>query len=117
MATFTVSGRSLSRISRRANIKAAWLRKLVRNASRKLNRLGDLVTMTPGSLYPGETNHIVLVYIGPAQSIPELSRDMVRIQKVLGVEFRPNNTATVKFCRITVEVEIRLNFIKEKQVA
>ena len=105
--TFTVSGRTLTRHARRTARKADWLAKLARNAGRKLNRLSNLVTMAPASLNPTKDNRIVLVYNGAHQSVGDIARDLARIQKVLGVEFQPNNTAVVKFSRMTALVELR----------
>lgn len=115
MSTFTVSGQSLTRLARRAATKAAWLDKLARNTSPKLNRLASLLTMLPESFNP-DAKKITLLYIG-SPNLPELSKNMLRIQRVLGVTFRPDNSATVMFSRMTVEVEIRFNFIEEMKVA
>lgn len=114
MATFCVNGRSLSRLSRAANRKAAWLAKLARNVAPKLNRIGDLVTMTPACLNPRKDNRLVLVYTGPGNTIGEIAKHFTRIQKVLGATFGPDNTAVVKFGRITATVEIRYDLEQKK---
>ena len=114
--TLTVGNRSLATLKNRAKVKAAWLEKLHSNVGPTLNRIGDIVTLSPNSLNPpkdGEGNRITLRYIGTATNAVAAANDMARIQKVLDGTFDDNGILTVKMKRIVVVVTLKTNFDKK----
>ena len=111
------NSRTLNEIASHAQHKAAWLRKLAKNAADKLNRLAGLVTIADESLEPQDGNKLTLLYCGSATNIEGFKADFARIQKVLSATFSPDNKANVQFGRIEVEVELRYNFAAAQKVA
>lgn len=113
--TLKINNRSLSALFRASERRTNWLDKLRKNCSGSLNRLGNLLTMTPASLTApkdGKPNRITLVYIGEAKDAETFAaKDLQRINAVLQTAFTPTSLGgTVKFSRINVALTINLPF-------
>lgn len=105
---------TLNQVFRRSQRKADWLKRLNSNAAAKLNRIGNLVTLSPSSLLPKKDYAITLVYIGDATNRNAAAKDIARIQNVLETTFDNKDQATVKFKRINVKVTLVFPFEQSK---
>lgn len=99
MTIRTPKGESLSQVFYAEKERFAWLGKLKRNVSQKLNRLGDIANLAPSSLNPRNPGNIALYYSGT----PE---DKARIEKVLKAKFDEKDEAMVQFSRISLVVKL-----------
>ncbi len=99
----STTGKSLSEVFHAKKAQLDWVRKLHKNCRGLLDRLGDIVTMTPQSL--ANTKSITLLYSGN-------SEDLARIERVLDTRF-VDGMANVKFSRITVTVKLTVAAAKK----
>lgn len=105
--TFRYKGKTLTELHRSLANKAAWVKKLARNAGPKLNRLAGIVEITPASL-TGNSRRITLRYVGNPE---ELEKNIGRINTVLQTVFT-DNQAVVQFGRIQVKVVLEIPTVK-----
>ena len=99
----STTGKSLSKVFHVKKAQLQWVGKLHKNCRKLLDRLGDIVTMTPQSL--ASTKSITLLYSGN-------SEDLARIERVLDTRF-VDGMANVKFSRITVNVKLTVAAAKK----
>lgn len=117
MATLkTVRGTSLSKRFHALQRQTEWVARL-KNNSRKLTRLANLVCLAQGFEKPGKDgNKLRLQYIGKATNAVEAQQDLARIQKVLCCVLAPElgYTCLVRLGRMTVEITLATPWVARK---